>query len=85
MPAIEPLNVLRFDDARHSELMVFLPGIGDVPEDFERNGFVQALRDSARAIRTLRVRLRPGWTGCWPSTASGSCHSTCERRGVGAP
>ena len=48
MPAIEALNVLRFDDARHSELMVFLPGIGDVPEDFERNGFVQALRDSAR-------------------------------------
>ena len=48
MPAIEPLNVLRFADARHSELMVFLPGIGDVPEDFERNGLVQALRDSAR-------------------------------------
>src|SRR5438105_14607402 len=48
LPAIEPLNVLRFDEARHSALVVFLPGIGDVAEDFERNGFVQALRDSAR-------------------------------------
>ncbi len=48
LPAVAPLNVQRFGDARHSELMVFLPGIGDVLEDFERNGFVQALRDSAR-------------------------------------
>jgi pimeloyl-ACP methyl ester carboxylesterase len=48
LPAIAPLNVLRFGEPRHSELMVFLPGLGDVAEDFERNGFVQALRDSAR-------------------------------------
>lgn len=47
LPAPAPLEVMRFCEPRHSELIVFLPGIGDVAEDFVQNGFVTDLRESA--------------------------------------
>jgi len=48
LPTATPLDVRRFCSGNHAELMVFLPGIGDLTDDFELNGFIAALRDSAR-------------------------------------
>jgi predicted nucleic acid-binding protein len=69
----DPVVVAWFERQRTSNLFLSVISIGEI----ERGG--------ARAIQALPARLRLGWTGCWLSTASGSCHSSCERRGAGAP
>ena len=47
LPAVAPVNVRRVCFEGHPELIVFLPGIGDVLEDFELNGFADAVRESS--------------------------------------
>lgn len=45
LPAHEPLRKLAFREAgKSSTLVVFLPGIGDLAEDFLRNGIVKDMR-----------------------------------------
>lgn len=63
LPTTIPLKVRRFTcgDERTSELIVFLPGIGDVLEDFELNEFVEAVRKSARPADMLVADVHAGY------------------------
>jgi pimeloyl-ACP methyl ester carboxylesterase len=48
MPTPAPLRVLRYDppgDCAHKELLVLLPGIGDMAASFEKQGFAAAVQD----------------------------------------
>jgi predicted nucleic acid-binding protein len=69
----DPVVVAWFETHRTTDLFLSVVSIGEIE------------RGIARLIQALPARLRPGWTGFWPSMASGSCRSTCERRDVGAP
>jgi len=62
-PATAPLAVRPFScgDKRASELMIFLPGIGDLLEDFERNGFVEMVRASGRQADMLAADVHAGY------------------------
>ena len=62
-PAIAPLAVQRFDcgEERASELMIFLPGVGDVLEDFERNRFMEAVCASKRPADMVVVDVHAGY------------------------
>ena len=45
LPASTPLRVCYYEWAKApTELMVFLPGIGDIPEDYGSRGFIEAIR-----------------------------------------
>ena len=62
-PATAPLAVQRFDcgEERASELMIFLPGVGDVLEDFERNRFMEAVWASGRPANIIVADLHAGY------------------------
>jgi pimeloyl-ACP methyl ester carboxylesterase len=58
LPTGKPLSVRRFDFADTQEqsarkLMIFLPGIGDVLDDFELNGFIARVRERKIAADLL--------------------------------
>jgi pimeloyl-ACP methyl ester carboxylesterase len=63
LPAGTPLAVqpFRCGDERTSDLLVFLPGIGDVLDDFERNRFVEAVRASRRPTDVLVADAHAGY------------------------
>jgi len=61
LPAVVPVNVQRVCRNGHSELVIFLPGIGDVIEDFELNGFIDALSNSARPADIVVADLHFGY------------------------
>ena len=62
-PAITPLAVQHFDCGEEpaSELMIFLPGVGDVLEDFERNRFMAAVCASKRPADMVVVDVHAGY------------------------
>jgi hypothetical protein len=89
LPTRKPLSVRRFDFADTQEqsareLMIFLPGIGDVLDDFELNGFIARVRErlnhvASRIVNTAyvsgckiqRSRLRAGFR-CTTARPNGS-------------
>jgi pimeloyl-ACP methyl ester carboxylesterase len=58
-----PLNVVEFDSQtpRHDTLIVLLPGIGDRARDFERFGFVQAVRRHELPVDMIAVDAHLGY------------------------
>ena len=46
IPAERPIRSidLRCNETRVESLLIFLPGIGDLPEDYELNGFIESVR-----------------------------------------
>jgi pimeloyl-ACP methyl ester carboxylesterase len=64
LPASVPLIVHRYESTRaksRDEVMVFLPGIGDFPEDYKSQGFIEAVRQSRPAIDMIVVDLHFGY------------------------
>src|SRR5687768_756516 len=43
------------------EAMVFLPGLGDFPEDYEFQGFIEAVRQSRPAVDMIVVDMHFGY------------------------
>ncbi len=65
-PATVPLRVLHHDLAgspggAHRDLVVFLPGRGDLPEDFERRGLLQLAREQGLDADVLAVDSHLGY------------------------
>src|ERR671930_1091173 len=59
-----PLATLAYTaDTPRDTLVVFLPGIGDFAEDFERHGFIAALAASGLAADALAVDAHYGYYG----------------------
>lgn len=58
--SVETLDVVDFraSDTRRNVLVVFLPGISDRADDFERFGFVQAVRHSRQPLDMIAVDAR---------------------------
>lgn len=46
---------------RHDTMLVFLPGIGDLAEDFERHGFIHDLRGHHAAVDAVAVDAHYGY------------------------
>jgi hypothetical protein len=56
LPRTQPLAVREDPCVREArELLVFLPGVFDVVEDYEAHGFLRAVRETGRAVDMLRV------------------------------
>jgi hypothetical protein len=72
----DPMVVTWFERQRTTELFLSVISVGEIERGIAR----QRATDPA-----LPTRSRPGWTGYWSSMANASCHSTCERPGVGVP
>ena len=62
-PATVPLRVLHHDQAggAHRDLVVFLPGRGDRPEDFARHGLLALAREGGLAADVLAVDSHLGY------------------------
>ncbi len=62
LPRALPLAV-REDQYVHEarELLVFLPGVFDVVEDYQAHGFLQAVRETGRAVDILLVDAHLGY------------------------
>jgi hypothetical protein len=57
-----PLSKLDYPgDAQSTDLVVFLPGIGDLAEDFERSGFIADLRQHGIAADAVAVDAHYGY------------------------
>lgn len=63
IPAATPLRSIDFqsDDNGSGRLLIFLPGIGDLPEDFQRNGFIDAIRRSKISMDIMVADLHFGY------------------------
>jgi pimeloyl-ACP methyl ester carboxylesterase len=62
-PPTVPLRILRHDApaGNHRDLLVFLPGRGDRPEDFERHGLLTAAREAGLDADILAVDSHLGY------------------------
>jgi pimeloyl-ACP methyl ester carboxylesterase len=62
-PATVPLRVLRHDQpgGAHRDLVVYLPGRGDVPEDLVRRGLLKLAREEGLAADVLAVDSHLGY------------------------
>jgi len=57
-----PLEKMEYaGDAQNNSLIVFLPGIGDVAEDFERRGFIDELRRQGIGADAVAVDAHYGY------------------------
>jgi hypothetical protein len=62
LPRALPLAVREDQYVREArELLVFLPGVFDVVEDYEAHGFLQAVRETGRAVDKLLVDAHLGY------------------------
>jgi pimeloyl-ACP methyl ester carboxylesterase len=62
LPRTQPLAVRKDPCGREArELLVFLPGVFDVVEDYEAHGFLQAVRETGRAVDMLLVDAHLGY------------------------
>jgi pimeloyl-ACP methyl ester carboxylesterase len=56
-----PLMTLEYDGRESRTLIIFLPGIDDVAEDFERRGFIHAMRREGIAADAVAVDAHYGY------------------------
>ena len=63
LPAHAPLDVREYKsaDKPSEELFIFLPGIGDVLEDYETNGFIEAVLQSGAPADMIVVDAHFGY------------------------
>src|SRR5438874_5901621 len=63
LPAHAPLDVREYKsaDKPSEELIIFLPGIGDVLEDYETNGFIEAVLQSGAPADMIVVDAHFGY------------------------
>jgi pimeloyl-ACP methyl ester carboxylesterase len=63
VPAERPIHSINFQSKENGRgnLLIFLPGIGDLPEDYERNGFIEAVRRSEISIDIIVADLHFGY------------------------
>src|SRR5438105_2460310 len=63
LPARTPLDVREYKsaDKPSEELLIFLPGIGDVLEDYETNGFIEAVLQSRAPADMIVVDAHFGY------------------------
>jgi pimeloyl-ACP methyl ester carboxylesterase len=64
LPATVPLVTHRYKSMGtefRGEAMVFLPGLGDFPEDYEFQGFIEAVRQSRPAVDMIVVDMHFGY------------------------
>ena len=63
IPAKEPIRskYYKHNGNRSEQLLIFLPGIGDLPEDYEINGFIDAVRQSEISIDMAVADLHFGY------------------------
>ena len=63
VPAERPIHSIHFPSKENGRgnLLVFLPGIGDLPEDYERNGFIEAVRRREVSIDMIVADLHFGY------------------------
>jgi hypothetical protein len=62
LPRTQPLAVREDQCVREArELLVFLPGVFDVVEDYEAYGFLRAVRETGRAVDMLLVDAHLGY------------------------
>src|SRR5437764_2155136 len=63
LPAPAPLNVREYKTADYpsDELIIFVPGIGDVLEDYEANGFIEAVLQSRAPADMIVVDAHFGY------------------------
>src|SRR6266550_1965963 len=63
LPAPAPLDVREYKsaDQQTEELIIFLPGVGDVLEDYETNGFIEAVLKSGAPADMIVVDAHFGY------------------------
>jgi pimeloyl-ACP methyl ester carboxylesterase len=63
LPAEKPIRSKNYncEESRVEQILIFLPGIGDLPEDYERNGFIDSVRRSGISIDMAVADLHFGY------------------------